>query len=222
MIKPFLVIGLISILVTSLVPLIIEQVNAAAVTLSVTVGTSLSFSTDGNKAFGTLTSGTPVTATSTLSVTTNNDKGYYLTVSRDDTNTTLDLTTDATVNITDATEWSSAGHATTTGPDNVTALASALPASGQVLAFRTRSTGTEACFYSSTWWGTNDTNEIARWSGFPTTTNLSKFGACGDAAQDSVYNPSAQTILTEYRLDVSVGQQTGSYDGGLTYTATAN
>lgn len=177
------------------------------VTLDTTVLSTLTFTVDSaTKSLGDLTPGTAVTATSTLTVGTNSSGGFTVKVVRNDADTTMDLTTDATVNITDQTAWNSGT------PNSV--LKSALENSGDVLAFRVKQTGTAANCYSSTWWGTDDTDSNAKYAGFPPTTAQT-------IVSDTTYEAADVDIVALYYLDVATSQKTGTYDGKITYTATA-
>ncbi|MSR76261.1 MAG: hypothetical protein EXS68_01555, partial [Candidatus Ryanbacteria bacterium] len=74
-----------------------------AVSLTVTVSSALTF-TSSTDQFGTLTPGTFKIATTTLSVTTNANDGYNVTLYGDDqstSDTVMDLTTSASTGITD-------------------------------------------------------------------------------------------------------------------------
>ncbi|MBI5221901.1 MAG: hypothetical protein HY980_00155 [Candidatus Magasanikbacteria bacterium] len=166
--------------------------------------------------FPALTPGSPVFATSTLSIDTNNTTGWNVTVSRDDPDTTIDLDTDATVNIIDQTAWSP-GAATTTAGNAV--RVSSLANSQKVLAFRVMTASGTASFVSSTWWGTTDAyidSATSLWAGFNSTAKK-----VGDSSIScSGTNCARNTVL--YYLDVASTQKTGAYSGGITYTATMN
>ena len=90
--------------------------------------------------------------------------------------------------------------------------ATASSTSEQSLQFRVKSSGTTAQAYCSNWWGSDDTTNGARFAGFPST------------AQKIVSSNSAtvgtSTAIVLYNLDVPVTQQTGTYTGSVTYTAT--
>lgn len=217
----------ISILIVSIASIFsyAKYAYSEAVTLSVTISSSLTFSSSTDQ-FGTLTPGTFKIATTTLSVTTNNTDGYNITLSGDDqgpSDTVLDLSTDAAVGITDQTEWVPGGGvspATTTTGNGV--LRASLDNSGDVLAFRVYSSSTQA-FYSSSWWGSNDLAANAKWAGISSSTIARRIGNVqAKNGSNSVYNASEQLITVAYYLDVPASQQQGLYNGGLTYTATAN
>ena len=165
--------------------------------------------------FPTLTPGTPVFATSTLSVDTNNSTGWDVTVSRDDSDTTMDLDSDATVNITDQAAWSP-GAATTTAGNAV--RISSLGNSANVLAFRALTASSTNSFTSTTWWGTTDSytdSATTLWAGFPSTVK-----EIGNSSVSSGGSAALNTV--SYYLDVPSTQKSGAYSGGITYTATMN
>ncbi len=189
--------------------------DSSGETLTVTVLEAMTFTTDVS-GFGDLTPGTPKYATTTTNVVTNSGSGFNLTLSGDDqgtTDTVMDLTTDDTVGITDQEEWV-AGAATTTAGNAV--LVGALDNSGDVLAFRMMTASGTAEVISTSWWGADDTAGNALWAGIASSTVERQIG------NSSVYSSSAAVNTVQYYLDVPASQQTGSYDGGVTYTATAN
>ncbi len=195
------------------------RAHADAVSLSVTVATALTFTTSTNQ-FGTLTPGTYKVATTTLSVTTNDTSGWNVTLSGDDRvtgNTTLDLTTDPSVGITDQAEWIPGAATTTTG---TAVVRGSLDNSGNVLAFRvmTASTTNGTPFVSTSWWGATDADGTAKFAGIASSTVQRMIGNAGSGS----YSSSAHLNTVQYYLNVAASQQSGSYDGGLTYTATAN
>ena len=183
-------------------------------TFTTAAASSLTFvvSTDN---FSTLTPGSPVFATTTLSVDTNNSTGWNVTVVRDDSDTTLDLDSDATVNITDQTAWVP-GAATTTAGN--AARISSLINSGDVLAMRVMTASGTVSFISTAWWGTTDSyidSATTLWAGFNSTAQK-----IGDSSVSSGGSAKLNTVL--YYLDVPSTQRTGAYSGGITYTATMN
>lgn len=211
----------------------VSQVRAAtqATTLTVTVDTALTFSIDnngGNTAFGTITPGTPLNATTTLSVTTNNSNGWIVALSGDNKNSSNNNLkcasggcTVGTDQIADQTEWVP-GAATTT-PGNAVAIAS-LANSGNVLAFRVMSASSTngAAFLATSWWGTTDCFTVSAasclWAGIASSTVSRTIGNAGAGS----YSASAHLNTVQYYLNVSASQKTGSYTAPLTYTATAN
>jgi hypothetical protein len=201
------------------------HVQGEAVSLTVTVSSALSF-TSSTDQFGTLTPGTFKIATTTLSVTTNANDGYNITLYGDDqstSDTVMDLTTNASTGITDQTEWIPGGGITpaTTTTGNAVVRGS-LDSSGDVLAFRVYSSTTPA-FYSTSWWGATNLVGVAKWAGIPSSTVQRRIGNVqSKGGGNSVYNSSEQLITIAYYLDVPTTQVAGSYSGGLTYTATAN
>lgn len=191
--------------------------HGQAVTLSVTVASTLTFTTTTDQ-FGTITPGTFKFATTTLAVSTNNVNGWNVTLSGDSqspSDTVLDLTTDAAVGITDQAEWIPGAATTTTG--NAVVRAS-LDNSGDVLAFRVMTASGTQAFRSTSWWGANDSDGTARFAGIASSTVQRQIGNAGLGS----YSASTNLNTVQYYLDVPATQQTGSYDGGLTYTATAN
>ncbi len=183
--------------------------------ITTVVSASLTFvvSTD---IFPNITPGSPVFATSTLSVDTDNSAGWYVTVSRDDSDTAMDLDTDATVNIIDQTAWAPGGATTTAG--NAVRV-SAFGNSGDILAFRLMTASGTQSFISTDWWGTADDyadNANTLWGGLPPTAQT-----IGDSSVScSGTNCALNTML--YYLDVPSTQKTGAYSGALTFTATMN
>ncbi len=208
---------------------VIGQVYAAqeqeAVTLTVTIDTALTFNVDSATAsFGTLSPGTPKLATTTLLVTTNDTSGWRVALAGDDqspTDTVMDLTTDPSVGITDQAEWIP-GVATTSAGNAV--RLSLLDNSGDVLAFRVMSassTNGEA-FLAPTWWGSQDNyltdSANTLWAGIASSTVSRVIGNAGAGS----YSASVHINTVQYYLDVPASQQSGSYSGALTYTATTN
>jgi hypothetical protein len=168
------------------------------VQLSVTVAQTVSLSCGADVNIGTLTPGTPVSNSTTCTTTTNAESGYDLQVKRDDADTTMDKSDDATTNITDKTAW-------TPGTPNAAAY------SGTGLGFSVyASTATK----NTTWWGTgsscHDSNNL--YAGFPAT-----YATIMD--HDS-YSSSSTTTSVCYRLDVPSTQKSGTYNGMITYQAT--
>lgn len=195
------------------------KAHGEAVTLSVTVASALTFTTSTDQ-FGTLTPGTYKIATTTLSVSTNNTNGWNVTLygdSQGPSDTVLDLSTDAAVGITDQTEWVNGAATTTTGN---AVVRGSLDSSGDVLAFRVMSASSTngGAFLSTSWWGASDADGTAKYAGISSSTVQRQIGNAGAGS----YSASAHLNTVQYYLDVPSSQQTGTYDGGLTYTATAN
>ncbi len=190
-----------------------------AVTLTVTVAQTLTFTTSTDQ-FGTLTPGAYKIATTTLSVTTNNTSGWNVALSGDDVtepggNTVCDLDSDATVGITDQTQWVPGAATTTAG--NAVARAS-LDSSGNVMAFRMMTASGSAPFISTTWWGSNDADGTALYAGIASSTVSRQIGNAGAGS----YSASAHLNTVQYYLNVDSSQQQGAYSCPITYTATGN
>lgn len=191
-----------------------KYAGAETEALSVTVETVSIFSVDTNNFSGSLTPGTPNFATSTISVLTNTAGGWYVELYGQDRatgNTTMDLSTDASVGLTDDTEWIP-GAATTTAGN-----AALITSGDDVLAFRAMSASGTPRFLSTAWWGTSDTKYAAGnlWAGFASTTATNK--KIGQISSGD-YNSGTALNTVQYYLDVSADQKTGSYDGNLIYT----
>ncbi len=170
--------------------------------------------------FPAISPGVRTFATTTLSVDYSGGTGWHVTLSGDDqspTDTVMDLSTDAAVGITDQLEW--IPGAATTSPGNAVRIAS-LDNSGDVLAFRIMSASGSVAFRAATWWGSADTytdNANTLWAGIASSTVARRIG---NSSVSSGGGPALSTVL--YYLDVPITQQTGTYSGGITYTATAN
>jgi len=170
------------------------------------VAVSLSFAVDSASLdFETLTPSTPITdKTSTLTVTTDSADGFIIKVARNTGNTTLDLAADDSFDITDHTAW----NATTPNSTIITL-------GDDFLAFRVASADTDSGNYNSTWWGDGDTlGSDAKYAGFPTPSETI-------VNRTSASDPSTDSVI-RYYIDVANTQKIGTYDGGVTYTATAN
>lgn len=190
----------------------------AAVSLTVTVAQSLTFTTDTDQ-FGTLTPGTFKYATTTLSVATNNTAGWNVTLSGDDVaaSTACDLDADASVGITDQAQWIN-GAATSTAGNAV--VRASLGNSGNVLAFRvmTASSTNSVAFFSTSWWGASDADGTAKFAGVASSTVSRQIGNAGTGS----YSASTHLNTVLYYLNVATSQQQGAYSCPLTYTATGN
>lgn len=187
-------------------PFIIPYGNAAteSPSLSVTISSTLTLTVPVTSiALPALTPGSPVSTTSTSTIATNNSTGFNFSLNRDDPDTTLDLSTDATTNIADKTAWSPGASTSTVG--------NAATYSGTGMAFRVPISGTGGCAQAETWWGTDSAQLHA---GIPPATQ--------EIADCSVYQGSSNDVVISYRLDVPATQKTGSYTGSVTYTALAN
>lgn len=196
------------------------QAYASTVTLSVVVQTSLTFTSTTDN-FSTITPGTPVYATTTLSVLTNDSSGYNITLSGDNKNSSnnnLQLSGNTSVQITDQTEW--VPNAATSSPGNAVAVASFVN-SGNVLAFRVMSASSTngAGFLSTSWWGTADySSSNSLWAGISSSTVARRIGNAGTGT----YSATAHLNSVQYYLNVASSQQTGTYNAPITYTATGN
>lgn len=182
--------------------------NPESVTLTTTVTGTVAMSCDqtGNPdstpktvELGVLTAGTPVTGSTTCTVTTNNATGYTLNVKRDDADTTMDNTADAAVNIADLPNTIAGAS-----PNNpITWTDGTTKGLGYTVASTTATGG------SITW-----SNSGANYVGFTT---------AGENIMTSTgYDASSTTTVVNYKLDVPSTQQAGTYDGVITYTATTN
>lgn len=198
----------------------VQYALGEAVTLTVTVATSLTFATATNN-FGTLTPGTFKFATTTLSVTTNDVNGWNVTLYGDDqspTNTVCDLDTDPTVGITDQAEW--VDPTATTSAGNAVQIGS-LDNSADVLAVRVMTASGSVPFRASAWWGTTDDyvdSATTLFAGVASNTIQRKIGNAGAGS----YQAAAHLNSVLYYLDVASTQQSGAYGCPLTYTATGN
>ena len=187
-------------------------------TLSVAVQSSITtiISTDN---FSNLTPGTPVYATSTLSVTTNNSAGWNIKLSgnnvvgNDTAETAQALNDGGSNSITDLDPQWTAPAATTT-----TSGAVAISSGDDVLAFRVMSASGTQSFRSTSWWGADDTKFTnARWAGLASSTNVSKIGNTNVTSGGS-----AALNTVQFYVDVANTQTTGTYTGIITFTVTAN
>ncbi len=206
--------------VVSLFGALFVHAAQSTATLTVSVAAALSFTTS-TDVFGTITPGVAKFATTTLRVDTNNSAGWNVTLygdSQGTSDTVLDLTTDAAVGITDQAEW--IAGAATTSAGNAVRIAS-LDNSADVLAYRVMTASGTTPFRAATWWGAADAytdSATTLWAGISSSTVQRQIGNAGAGS----YSASTHISSVVYYLDVAATQQTGSYDGGLTYTATAN
>jgi hypothetical protein len=156
-----------------------------------------------------------------VSVDTNKSTGWYVTLERQDADTTLDLDSDATVNITDQTVWT-APAATTTHTGASSVRISSFGNSQRVLAFRvmTASSTNGSMFFAPSWWGSEDSyidNVNTLWAGIPAPSSGQKIGI---SSVNSGGSPALNTVL--YYLDVPNTQKTGVYSGNIIFTAVMN
>jgi hypothetical protein len=195
---------------------VIPQITTAgAASLTFTVSTD---------AFPTLTPGSPVFATSTLRVNTNNSTGWNVVMYGDNQGSGSASTTmysrasnctgtrDYNVGITDQTEWVP-GTSTSTGGN-----ASTITAGNDFLAFRVMTASGTVSFISTAWWGSDDTPYAnAKWAGAASSTVWRQIG------NSSVSSGGSDALNTiQYYLDVPNTQQTGCYEAPITFTATTN
>jgi hypothetical protein len=181
---------------------------------------TLTVSTDN---FGNLTPNIYKYATSTLSVTTNNISGYYMTLYGNNqgslaaSTTMYYAATPYSPNITDQTEWVPGGgiNAATTTSGNAVVRTS-LDSSGQVLAFRVMTASGSIPFTSTAWWGTSDADGVAKWAGIASSTIPRMIGNSSSAV------PSGALNTVQYYLNVPITQPSGNYTGNITCTATMN
>jgi hypothetical protein len=207
--------------------LISTQAYAAAVTLSVNVQTSLTFTTT-NQGLATtatnITPGTPIMGTTSLNVTTNDAIGWNVTLAGDNknaANNNLQLVGATSSQITDQAEWIN-GAATTSAGTAV--RISALGNTGNVLAYRvmTASSTNGGAFTATSWWGTADSyaadNANTLYAGISSSTALRTIGNAGSGS----YSASQHVNDVQYYLNVAPSQKTGAYTAPITYTATGN
>ncbi|MBI5221902.1 MAG: hypothetical protein HY980_00160 [Candidatus Magasanikbacteria bacterium] len=194
----------------------VYYVYGAAVSLTVTVSQTLSFSVSTDQ-FATLVPGTYQLATTTLSVTTNDTAGWNVTLSGDNKTGSQNNCLNGGNSITDQTEWINA--AATTSAGNAVVRAS-LANSSDVLAFRVMSASSTngAAFLSTSWWGATDVDGTALWAGVASSTVQRKIGNAGTGS----YSATAHINTVQYYVNVASSQAQGAYTCPLTFTATGN
>lgn len=178
--------------------------STGGVNLTTNVQTAITLTlATGTVPFGNLIPGTPVVATTSASILTNNSTGVTLQANRDTAGQTL-LHTDATTAFPDATVWNGS---------NSSQLTTAV---GANLHFKVGFTGTDAGLYNSTFWGPNDTDGAAnaKYAGFPVTGQT--------IASNAGYVATTQTVVLRNRIDAPTTQKSGAYSGGVTYTVFSN
>lgn len=172
------------------------------------VAPSLTFVLDTNSAsLPTITPGTLVATSTILSVKTNNTNGFVTTLVRSNVSGTL-THADATTFIPDKTDWVAPVATTSTG--NATASTTE-PLS---LQFRLWKALTDTPNYAASWWGADDTSSGALFAGIPSTTQT--------IANRSIPALSTTTMRVLYDLNVPATQKTGTYNGDVIYSVTAN
>lgn len=170
--------------------------------------------------FSTLSPGSPVFATSTLNVNTNNTSGWNVTLSGNNVNLTAQTMNDgAGTEITDQDpQWIIPAAAATTTAGNAVAITNG----NDVLAFRVMSASSTngGSFLSTVWWGTSDAmfNAGQLWAGIASSTNVSRIGNAGTGSLSA----SDHLNTVQYYLDAPATKKSGTYTGTLTYTATVN
>ena len=169
--------------------------------------------------FATLTPGTPVQATTTLNVNTNNTSGWNVTLSGDNVTLTAQTLISGGVEITDKDpQWTMLAATATTTAGNAVAVTNG----DNVLAFRVMSASStnSTAFLSTAWWGTSDAmfNASQLWAGIASSTNVGRIGNAGAGS----YSATDHLNTVQYYLDVPATQQGAVYTGGLTYTAVVN
>ena len=176
---------------------------------AVPIAPSLTFTIDsGAQSLPTITPGALAATSSILQVNTANVTGFNVTLARSNTTGTLQLASDPSTVISDKTDWTAPSATTTSGP------ATASTTQPQTLQFRLWKAQSDAQVYASTWWGVDDTVVNALFAGIPSTTQT--------IANSSVAAAATSTARVLYDLSVGITQKTGTYNGNITYTATAN
>ena len=218
---PVFVAGFILILALSFGPQFIELVKADtnAVTLTATVGSTLSFTIDAaTKAFGTVVAGTSKFATSTLYINSTNAAGTNTTIYRASTTYTL-FTGDQTIADTpNNNNWTApAATGTATVASAVWTIGTTKGLGFRVLSSAASINGASTtCGAATTWWGTDDGGPVSKWSGISTSTAAQQIANCGYYK----FNV-GQTVV--YQIDVNAGQAGGSYHASpITFSVTAN
>ncbi len=181
---------------------------------------SLSLTVSTNS-FGNISPGNAMFATSTIDVNTTNPSGWLVTLTSDDrtnSNTVMDLDTDANEGITDQTDW--IPGAATTSPGNAVRISS-LNNSNEVLAFRVMTASGTASLRAPSWWGTTDSyadSATTLWAGIASTSAAS--AQIGNSSVSSGGGSALSTV--QYYLKVPIAQKAGAYTGPMTVTVTAN
>ncbi len=152
-----------------------------------------------------LAPGTPITGTSTATVTlTGGTHGYSLQIQRNSSTSTL---SSSTTPFPDYASWNPSSTNCTSGEGNATTTP------GKTFALRVQQTGTTAN-YCSFWWGASDASGTALYAGVPTSTVTIV------NATSTNNGTSTSTIL--YRADVPSTQKATNYTGLVTITVLAN
>jgi hypothetical protein len=194
-------------------------------TLTVTIAAATTFVVNTNS-FGTLTPGTPLFATSTISVNTNTTTGWNVALYGNNqgsatASTTLYFgATPYSPGIADGNEWNATSSAATTTSVGMTSTT--IVSGDDFLYFRVMTASGTAAFRAPNWWGPNDTafgGGNAKWAGIASSTAGigSKIGSI--SVNDQAASSTLNTV--QYYLDVPANQQQGTYTGDLTYTWTS-
>ena len=219
---PIFLISLALFLMVSFGPQFIDFVKAetSSVVLTATVGSTITFTIDASaQAFGTITSGTPKQATSTLYIVTNNSTGSNTTINRASTTATLFVGSNTIPDTPNGNNWTAPAATTTTGPSAAWTTGTTVGLGFRVVVSNTNiGTGASTtCGQSTTWWGTDDGGANAKWSGISTSTAAQQVANCNS------YFGGGQGQTVIYKLDVSGNQAGGAYQSSpITFTATAN
>lgn len=200
----------------------IDFVKAATsgVSLTATVGSTLTFTMDAAaKALGTVTSGTPVQATSTLFITTNNATGSNTTINRASTTATLFSGSQTIADTPNGNNWTAPAATTTAGPSAIWTTGTTVGLGFRTVVASTNigSGASTTCGMSTSWWGTDDGGANAKWSGISTSTAAQQIANCNGFFSGG----QGQTVV--YKLDVSSSQAGGSYQSSpITFTVVVN
>jgi hypothetical protein len=186
------------------------QVATSSEVVATPVSPTLTFIVDsGTQALPALTPGSLSATSSILTATTNNASGFSVTLARANTaSTTLLLSTDASVQLPDKTDWLAPGATTSSGG------ATASTTQPNTLQFRLWKAQTDIPNYSTSWWGSDDTQSNALFAGIPSTTQ--------PIANRSVSALSTTTMRVLYNIAVPSTQKTGTYQGSVVYSVVAN
>lgn len=223
---PVFLMSLALFLMVSFGPQFVNFVKAltSGVSLTATVASTLTFTMDASsKGLGNVTAGTPVFATSSLYIITNNASGSNTTINRASSTATLFIFSGgATTTIADTPNGNNWTAPAATG---TTPAGSAVWTIGTTkgLGFRVVSSATDigsgastTCGAATAWWGATDGGAVAKWSGISTSTPAQKIADCGYFTTFT-----GQTVL--YQLDPTTTQAGGAYQSSpITFTVVVN
>ncbi|MEK7578227.1 MAG: hypothetical protein AAB456_00695 [Patescibacteria group bacterium] len=216
---PIFLMSLALFLMVSFGPQLINFVKAltSGVTLTATVGSTLTFTMDAAaKALGTITSGTPVQATSTLYIITNNGTGSNTTINRASTTATLFFGGQTITDTPNGNNWTAPAATTTAGPSVAWTTGTTVGLGFRAMTGIAGGAST-TCGQSTTWWGTDDGGANAKWSGISTSTAAQQIANCNSFFGGG----QGQTVI--YKLDVGSTQAGGSYQSSpITFTVVVN